>query len=90
MSRPMKMSERKVIFSLKSNLLASKFEFLDYFSAPDCGTLRGTRSNPLVIGGVDAGIEEFPWHASIFIKDEPLSYHCGGALISKNFVLTGI
>ncbi|XP_058453555.1 CLIP domain-containing serine protease B8-like [Malaya genurostris] len=42
-------------------------------------------------GGVIAEIDEFPWTAMILRQNRDsggLYYHCGGALISRNFVLT--
>lgn len=48
---------------------------------------------PLIIGGVKAAMREFPHMAVIGFgqsdeKDDTLFWHCGGTLISENFVLT--
>ncbi|XP_065211110.1 uncharacterized protein LOC135839142 [Planococcus citri] len=38
-----------------------------------------------IVGGVEAGINEFPWQVAIALDD---MFFCGGALINENFVLT--
>lgn len=38
-----------------------------------------------IVGGTDAGVQEFPWQVAIALDD---LFFCGGALISENFVLT--
>lgn len=45
-----------------------------------------------MVGGVNANAQDFPWHATLFQKDETSSdqwnYACCGCLISERFVLT--
>lgn len=42
-----------------------------------------------IIGGTKAAVGEFPHFAAIgFIKDDRLSFECGGSLITNQFVLT--
>lgn len=53
---------------------------------PNCGIPRTPSSTfqKRIIGGVAAYFGEFPWQAHIRIKE----YQCGGALVSRRFIVT--
>jgi len=41
-----------------------------------------------IVGGVDAGKNEFPWQVALSLRSSPGSFYCGGSLISSDTVLT--
>ena len=41
-----------------------------------------------IIGGTEAGINEFPWQAGLLILVSGKYYSCGGSLINNRWVLT--
>lgn len=44
---------------------------------------------PLVVGGEQAGVNEFPHMAILgYMTDNKISWDCGGSLISDEYVLT--
>ena len=45
----------------------------------------------LILGGINATKNEFPWHAAIFVRNASFPkwrYKCGGVLLSSTVVLT--
>ncbi|KPI92442.1 Serine protease easter [Papilio xuthus] len=52
----------------------------------ECGDMDGNR----IVGGISAGLYEFPWLALISYRDSDgvLKFKCGGTVISARYVLT--
>jgi hypothetical protein len=64
----------------------------DNLSFENCGK-RSTRPVALITNALPTYEGEFPWHAAIFARFSSVElpkYACGGSLISKRAVLTGI
>ncbi|XP_046687207.1 modular serine protease-like isoform X2 [Homalodisca vitripennis] len=60
-----------------------------FYCAPDCGI--SSTLTPLISNGDPAILGQFPWLASIFMKnetDQQWEQQCGGTLISPHIVLT--
>lgn len=54
-----------------------------------CGTVSVV--NPLVTNGKNTHRGQWPWHIALYKAEGiNLNYLCGGSLISKNKVITGI
>ncbi|CAG7726583.1 unnamed protein product [Allacma fusca] len=55
----------------------------------DCG-ISSLPKNAFIVNGALSDRVSWPWHATIFTNtsDQVWSYRCGGALISKNVILT--
>ncbi|XP_035449113.2 phenoloxidase-activating factor 1 isoform X2 [Spodoptera frugiperda] len=53
--------------------------------AVDCGDSAADR----IIGGLNAGLGDFPWIARLgYIEDDEIDYMCGGALVTDRHVVT--
>ena len=62
----------------------------DVFTMNACGYIPSSR-NKLVVYGIPAQVNMFPWHAAIFLLNTSsldFEYLCGGTLIHPQFVLT--
>ena len=40
-------------------------------------------------GGIEAGVNQYPWNVRMRIDGSTLSY-CGGSIINKKWILTGM
>ncbi|XP_050449027.1 modular serine protease-like [Cataglyphis hispanica] len=57
---------------------------------PVCG-IPPSNVTPLVIGGYQPNITEFPWHASLYLsvsQDKPKEFFCGASIIQENLLIT--
>lgn len=62
----------------------------EFEEVPLCkGKLNCDQATPLIVGGIPAKKHEFPHYALLGYKiDGVLHFHCGGSLISKNYITT--
>lgn len=58
----------------------------------ECGVAR-PKGISLVIKGQDAGLQDFPWHVGIYLKDlnvlNKYGIWCGGSIVTNKLVITG-
>ncbi|ETN66679.1 transmembrane protease [Anopheles darlingi] len=54
----------------------------------ECATVVPSKANRIrsrIIGGIESGQGEHPWHVAIYVEDQ---YQCGGSIVGKRWILS--